>query len=422
MGLHKDGTAYGMSPVETHVRRMIWYQLGLLDIRTCEAQGPRPGIREGEFDTKFPLNVDDNDLESINPPTESSDQWTDMTLTLIRMECNEMMRTIWFDRPKVERRQMSLMTLLGKIENFRRSAYAKYGLMLDTTVPIKQAASMILGILCNRMQIMVLHRYHNSVSIRIPDRLRQIVITAGTNQTEASMHFETLPAMRSWAWFSGALSQYHTAFLLLAEIFTYPNRREADRIWNVIDYVFEVAPELDRDQKARLILTEIRDRWGAYRDARKVRAPTVMQRRIGGVAPRSQSDIAEIAAMGRGKGNDRRHAGLLATGLPATTVAETSAPNVGKAQYPVSVADDGVASAPPPDLLFPAAGGERRAPLPPAYGAAVGSPENNSLSNPPSISGATQGSSSDGALVDELMADIDWVCSLSYFSFFCSHF
>ena len=47
MGLHRDGETYGMNPLETQVRRLIWYQLCFLDIRTCEAQGPRPTIRRG---------------------------------------------------------------------------------------------------------------------------------------------------------------------------------------------------------------------------------------------------------------------------------------------------------------------------------------------------------------------------------------
>ena len=168
MGLHRDGTTFGMNAVETHVRRMIWFQILFLDVRTCEAQGPRPGMRDSDFDTKFPLNVDDNELESLTPPKEDAPHWTDMTLTLIRMECNEMMRTVWFDRPKVEARKLALTTLLGKIENFRRMLYSKYGPLLDTTEPIHQIASLVMSVLCNRMMIMVLHRYHNGVLARIP--------------------------------------------------------------------------------------------------------------------------------------------------------------------------------------------------------------------------------------------------------------
>ena len=168
MGLHRDGTEYGMKSLDVHVRRCIWYQLCFLDIRTCEAQGPRPGIRLGEFDTQLPLNLDDQDFEQPNPPKRSSDRWTDMTFALIRMECNEMMRGLWFDRPRLEKKEISLTAVLGKIENFKKVMNEKYVPMLDDNIPIQRCAHLILEILLTRMHIMILHRYHNSVSAPIP--------------------------------------------------------------------------------------------------------------------------------------------------------------------------------------------------------------------------------------------------------------
>lgn len=94
MGLHRDGEEYGLTPLETHVRRVIWNQLCFLDIRTCEAQGPRPVIRREEYDTRLPLNCDDTEVTHENAPDPDScaGRWTPITLPLIRFEINEMMR------------------------------------------------------------------------------------------------------------------------------------------------------------------------------------------------------------------------------------------------------------------------------------------------------------------------------------------
>lgn len=161
MGLHRDGTEYGLGPVETHVRRMIWYALCSLDIRTCEAQGPRPFIRSDDFDTKFPLNVDDDELESSHPPMESTKLWTDATLSLIRWECLEMHRVIWFDRPCLEKKTLSLTALMGKVEKFRRMMKEKYISLIDDTVPVQYYGRQVFEILSLRLHAMVLHRYHN---------------------------------------------------------------------------------------------------------------------------------------------------------------------------------------------------------------------------------------------------------------------
>lgn len=168
MGLHRDGTYYGLKPIETHVRRLIWYQLCFLDIRTCEAQGPRPGIRQSEYDTKFPLNVDDVDLERIPAPTESARRWTDVTFSLIRMECCEMNRELWFDRPRLEKKEISLTAVLGKIENFRKIIYEKYLPLMNDEIPVQRCARLVMEVLLSRMHIMILHRYHNSVAYKIP--------------------------------------------------------------------------------------------------------------------------------------------------------------------------------------------------------------------------------------------------------------
>lgn len=290
MGLHRDGTEYGLSPVETHVRRLIWYQLCFLDLRTCEAQGPRPGIRREEYDTQFPLNVDDVELEKYPPPKKSANRWTDMTLSLIRMEFNEMHRVVWVERVRLEKKKTSLTAILAKVENFHRDMREKYLPLIDETIPIQHFGRLVFDVLYYRMHIMILHRYHNSVATKIPDRLRQIILTSGTQQLEDSIEIATSPLLKPWAWYIGAMQQWHAAFLLLIEVFAYPMRREADRIWACLDYVFEVPTNLTRDKKARLILTELRDKTGAYRDLRKMRAPTGMIERLGQRPPQPVED------------------------------------------------------------------------------------------------------------------------------------
>ena len=121
-----------------------------------------------------------------------------------------------------------------------------------------------------------------------------MILTSGTEQMEVAVEFETHPALHPWHWYSGAFNQFHTAFLLLVEIFAFPMRKEADRIWKVLDYVFEVPPDLTRVQKGRIILTAIRDRTTKYSEARKVRVPTTMLQRIGQHDPRLAAQRNEI--------------------------------------------------------------------------------------------------------------------------------
>jgi hypothetical protein len=203
MGLHRDGTQYGLSAVETHVRRMIWYQLCFLDIRTCEATGPRPQIHQDDFDTRYPLNVNDLDLELDNPPVEDSDQWTDMTFSRIRFEVNEMHRFAWRERPRLEKKKTSLTSILRKVQDSISTMDKKFLPMLDRSQPLAKMALLVYKLLSLRLHVMILHRYMSGHERAMPERLRKILLTSGLQQVECAVVIETDPLLQPWSWIIG---------------------------------------------------------------------------------------------------------------------------------------------------------------------------------------------------------------------------
>jgi hypothetical protein len=149
-------------------------------------------------------------------------------------------------------------------------------------------------------------------------------------------------------------------------VFAYPLRKEADRIWRIVDFVFEPPRHLSRQEKARVIITEIRDRLSIYKDVRKMRAPTSMLKRIGQAPPRSVND--GILPPDAGQSSAERP--LIFPANNMEVVAHPSHPS-----HP---------SHPPPPSLESGSSG------------ATGS--RSSQSEPPDVHFA-----------DELMVDIDWV-------------
>ncbi|KAK5946202.1 hypothetical protein PMZ80_000343 [Knufia obscura] len=286
-GLHRDPVdAFGHAPVDAHIRRLAWFQLCFLDFKTAEAQGPRPSIKREDYDTKMPWNLDDTDLLSLQPgPNQQIDlrekegQWTDATLSKIRFECTEMHRVVWHDRVRLDKQKISITYALSKVEAFRTAMEEKYA-WLDISITLQHYARILLDVLLLRMHIMILHKYHNATSTRIPDRLRQIIINSGTRISESAVKLDIDPKFECFKWYNSALQQWHTAFLLLVEVFVFPNRREADRIWSIADHVFEPDLTLTRVQKARSILGAVRDRAVAYREVRRLREPVSMRNRL----------------------------------------------------------------------------------------------------------------------------------------------
>lgn len=286
MGLHRDPEeVYGLSPVECHVRRIVWFQLCFLDFRTCESQGPRPGIKREDYDTKFPLNINDTDL-LLSKPQEAKTKWTDMTVSRIHFECTEMQRVIWYDRIRIEKKKASLTHVLSKIESFRKAMEAKYKPMLDVEVPIQKYAQLLMNLMVQRLYVMVLHRYLNNAGNKVPERLATLTMQSGIHSMENAIALERVPELAKWKWYNGAYQQWHIAFLLLSVIYQQPGLPNSERIWNIIDFVFETDLALSQTQRARAIITAVRDRTAVYRDLRRIRVPVSMKDGLDAAASR----------------------------------------------------------------------------------------------------------------------------------------
>lgn len=221
MGLHRDPSSYSSNPIEIQVRRLIWYQICFLDLRTCEGTGPRPQIRRDEYDTRFPLNVDDDELERAaqrgDNITQDSKNFTLMTITRMRAECFELYRIIWTERPKLQRkaepgeRKITLTGLLGRVQSFSAAMEKAYLPMMKRDNPLHAVAMAMYGILSSRLYLATLHPFASSDKRKMPERLRQIMISSCIMIVEHSMRIEQQPVLSQWSWYIGALHQYHSA-------------------------------------------------------------------------------------------------------------------------------------------------------------------------------------------------------------------
>lgn len=109
MGLNIDGTTYGLPPFQVEMRRRVWWQIMLLDIRVSELSGAGHSVLGHSWETKLPLNVNDSDLfpDMRDPPLEHPGA-TEMIFVLQRCEVSFFDR--WFFLSGSCRIKMSLVT------------------------------------------------------------------------------------------------------------------------------------------------------------------------------------------------------------------------------------------------------------------------------------------------------------------------
>ena len=86
LNLHQDGngTSSGLSVFESELRRRLWWQLIVLDIRAAEDRGTNTVIARGSYDTRLPHNIDDTEFgPDTTAPLQDRPGPSDATFSLL---------------------------------------------------------------------------------------------------------------------------------------------------------------------------------------------------------------------------------------------------------------------------------------------------------------------------------------------------
>ncbi|KAI2473126.1 fungal-specific transcription factor domain-containing protein [Annulohypoxylon bovei var. microspora] len=85
LGLQRDGSRFAhLTPYEVEMRRRVWWSLCAVDVRASEDQGTDLTITQGSFDTRFPLNINDADIDPETKETPKEREGiTDMTFSIV---------------------------------------------------------------------------------------------------------------------------------------------------------------------------------------------------------------------------------------------------------------------------------------------------------------------------------------------------
>ncbi|KAF4975659.1 hypothetical protein FZEAL_7594 [Fusarium zealandicum] len=95
MGLHRDGSHFGLSPFETEMRRRLWWSLLVLDLRSADELGTDLIIGDTFYDTQMPSNLNDADIgpETTEFPDPREGR-SDSAVTLVRYEICSLSRRL----------------------------------------------------------------------------------------------------------------------------------------------------------------------------------------------------------------------------------------------------------------------------------------------------------------------------------------
>ncbi|KIX04547.1 uncharacterized protein Z518_05417 [Rhinocladiella mackenziei CBS 650.93] len=246
IGIHRDGTNFGLNPFDTEMRRRLWWQLSLLDNRSAEDHGTDPTFTEQFYDTKLPMNLNDEDLSpgmKECPPERQGA--TEMTFCLIRFEISIFSRRFNFTAPGGDSCPSQRLSYEDKerlIDECHRKLEEKYLRHCDMSNPIYWVAATVARLILAKIWLMVHHpRSFNSTGegTPLPPETRDRVFITSVEVIEFSHLLEKNENTAKWGWLFRTYMQWQSVAFALSEICNRPPGPDVDRAWRAIESVYD---------------------------------------------------------------------------------------------------------------------------------------------------------------------------------------
>lgn len=247
MGLHRDGTVFGLKPLEIELRRRLWWHICLLDNRSSEYHGCEPIVRESVFDTKLPLNINDSDLtaDMVDLPPERTEA-TEMTFCLIRCEAMRVVWKIGYMPPNMGTRKpgwsanggLSLQnreSLAKELQHQLEDRYLKY---CDPSIPFFLVSATVGRLIIARTWLVVYYPQKSS-EVSLPEILQDQLFKTSIEVLELSSLLFTNKDISKWNWHSKTHIQWHAVAFVLSEICSRPPSPDCDRAWKHVSTVYD---------------------------------------------------------------------------------------------------------------------------------------------------------------------------------------
>ncbi|KAI0509643.1 hypothetical protein F5B22DRAFT_320988 [Xylaria bambusicola] len=256
LGLQRDGTHFKhLTALEVHIRRRVWYSLCSLDVRSSEDQGTDFTIQIGSFDTKLPLNINDDDID-INTremPT-AREGLTDMSNAIANMEISNISRQIVTPGIGLEEQSRLLNTIYTTVEE----RYLKFS-------PQSGDISHWVMLVVTRLVIAKLTLFsHLPVLFSSPreslsNEIRNKLLIAAIEVAEFNHALNTEKACRQWRWVYQTYTHWHAIVYLLIDICRRPWSPISERSWSVLHspWLIPARSTLDKDSRTWVPLRKL---------------------------------------------------------------------------------------------------------------------------------------------------------------------
>lgn len=237
------------------MRRRVWWQICILDVRTTENHGSDQDIAQQSFDTRLPSNIDD---EALVPGCLDLPQLrtgiTEMSLSLMRYE---IISVIWHLRSQsktcgiaydAEYSHSAMQEIDQITDDCREKLETQILQYCDMDVPFHWLIATVARMMLAKMWINVHHRFQLAgIGRDYKEHGRDRLFSMSLTVVETCLLLEREQSMQQWKWAFRNYVPWQALIFVLSELCVRKQGVTTDRAWKAVQGAFlewaEVAAE-----------------------------------------------------------------------------------------------------------------------------------------------------------------------------------
>ena len=137
LGIHRDGELLGLGAIETEEHRRLWWQIQHIDLIMAVKNGTTPLTFTCDWDSKLPLNLDDDQLSPQDSVLREKEGMTTFSYTLFTcwIMCQQRRFRLLHPQGTVERSLLGPMTdrFINELEKGLQTQFLQY---CDPSTPV----------------------------------------------------------------------------------------------------------------------------------------------------------------------------------------------------------------------------------------------------------------------------------------------
>lgn len=239
MGMHIDAAASNLLPFQVEMRRRLWWQIYILDVRVAEDCGVDPRILESWFTTRPPTNVNDASLEfEMRDAPSNALGRTEMFFSLVRLKISNFARHVVFSDQFCSDNCYPVLSVPEKckaIDDFREKMESQYLSLCDANIPLDFLTAASSRLILVKLKLIVSkprvgHNENSLIQVNFRKTCVEILQRART--------LRNYEKGKQWLWLFQTYIEWDVLACLFLDLRLAPHGDGLDLAWKAADEIY----------------------------------------------------------------------------------------------------------------------------------------------------------------------------------------